>query len=38
MAGYDLSSKNPYRLMKGRLGIYEKHPFESSSVDGVNSQ
>ena len=38
MAGYDLSSKNPYRLMKGRLGIYEKHSFESSSVDGVKHQ
>ena len=39
-SGYDLSSRQPFRLMKGRLGIYEKHPFESDSqsIEGVNLQ
>ena len=27
-SGYDLSSKVPFRLMKGRLGIYDKRPFD----------
>ena len=37
-SGYDFSSKVPFRLMKGRLGIYEKRPFEpeNNSIDGVN--
>jgi hypothetical protein len=36
-AGYDLSSNNTYRLMKGRLGIYDKRPFNpnTNSVSGV---
>ena len=38
MAGYDLSSKNPYRLMKGRLGVYDKRPFEEMSIEGINDQ
>lgn len=38
MAGYDLSSKNPYRLLKGRLGVYDKRPFEEMSVQGINDQ
>lgn len=38
MAGYDLSSKNPYRLIKGRLGVYDKRPFEEMSVEGINDQ
>ena len=39
-SGYDLSSRVPFRLMKGRLGVYDKRPFdpESSPVDGVNHQ
>ena len=27
-SGYDLSSNVPYRLMKGRLGVYDKRPFD----------
>ena len=27
-SGYDLSSQVPFRLMKGRLGVYDKHPFD----------
>jgi hypothetical protein len=36
-SGYDLSSQIPYRLMKGRLGVYDKHIFNSSMnpVEGV---
>ena len=39
-AGYDLSSQHPYRLMQGRLGVYDKRPFDpdASSVDGVDHQ
>ena len=39
-AGYDLSSNNTYRLMKGRLGIYDKRPFNpnTNSVSGVEDQ
>jgi hypothetical protein len=39
-SGYDLSSRVPFRLMKGRLGVYDKKPFDPStnSVDGVESQ
>ena len=35
--GYDLSSRVPFRLMQGRLGIYEKYPLntEESSVEGL---
>ena len=37
-SGYDLSSKNPFRLMKGRLGVYDKRPFEDINhpVEGVS--
>jgi hypothetical protein len=36
-SGYDLSSRIPFRLMKGRLGIYEKRPFDSdkNSIEGI---
>jgi hypothetical protein len=36
-SGYDLSSQIPYRLMKGRLGVYDKKPFETDEcpVEGV---
>ncbi len=39
-SGYDISSNVPYRLMKGRLGVYDKIPFDPStnSLDGVGSQ
>jgi hypothetical protein len=32
-SGYDLSSRNPYRLLQGRLGVYDKHPFEPEQID-----
>ena len=32
-SGYDLSSRHPFRLMQGRLGTYEKRPFDSYNVD-----
>ena len=37
-SGYDYSSRNPYRLMQGRLGIYDKRPYEpnKNSVDGID--
>ena len=31
-SGYDLSSNVPYRLMKGRLGVYDKRPFDPSGA------
>ena len=36
-SGYDLSSQIPFRLMKGRLGVYDKMPFDEkeNSVEGV---
>ena len=39
-SGYDLSSNVPYRLMKGRLGVYDKRPFDPSknSIEGVEYQ
>lgn len=39
-SGYDLSSKVPFRLMKGRLGVYDKPPFNpnTSPVEGVTHQ
>jgi hypothetical protein len=40
MSGYDLSSRVPFRLMKGRLGVYDKMPFnpEENSMEGVEHQ
>ena len=32
-SGYDLSSAIPFRLMKGRLGVYDKQPFDPSTTD-----
>ena len=32
-SGYDSSSRVPFRLMQGRLGVYDKRPFE---IDGTN--
>ena len=39
-SGYDLSSKVPFRLMKGRLGVYDKRPFdpEKNPIEGVEHQ
>ena len=39
-AGYDLSSNHTYRLMQGRLGVYDKRPFNpnANSVSGVEDQ
>jgi len=39
-SGYDLSSQIPFRLMKGRLGVYDKRKFDpkKSGVDGVLHQ
>ena len=36
-SGYDLSSRVPFRLMMGRLGIYNKKPFNENTnpVEGV---
>ena len=31
-SGYDISSNVPYRLMKGRLGVYDKRPFDPSGA------
>ena len=40
ISGYDLSSHVPFRLMKGRLGVYEKRQFndEKASIEGVVEQ
>ena len=32
-SGYDLSNKNPFRLMQGRLGSYERQTFEPERID-----
>ena len=39
-SGYEFSNKIPYRLIKGRLGIYDKQPFnpKNNFVEGVESQ
>lgn len=39
-SGYDLSSQIPFRLMQGRLGVYNKRTFDPSAspVDGVTHQ
>ena len=33
VSGYDLTDNHTYRLLKGRLGIFEKSPFDPSKVD-----
>lgn len=42
MSGYDLSNRVPFRLMQGRLGTYDKPPFDPRGVDpnipGVEEQ
>lgn len=39
-SGYDLSSLVPFRLMKGRLGTYDKMTFDAKevSIDGIIDQ
>lgn len=39
-SGYDLSNKVPFTLMKGRLGVYDKKPFEpgQNTIEGVEHQ
>ena len=39
-SGYDLSSRVPFRLMKGRLGVYDKHRLDEKeiSIDGIHNQ
>ena len=39
-SGYDLSSRVPFRLMQGRLGVYEKRPFDASGnmIEGIEHQ
>ena len=32
-SGYDLSSQIPFRLMKGRLGVYDKTPFDPEGLN-----
>ena len=32
-SGYDLSSRIPFRLMKGRLGVYDKRPFDPAGAE-----
>ena len=32
-SGYDLTSRHPFRLMQGRLGTYDKRPFDPYNVD-----
>jgi len=36
-SGYDLSSKVPFRLMQGRLGVYDKRVFDpdKAPIEGV---
>jgi hypothetical protein len=36
-SGYDLSSRVPFRLMQGRLGVYDKRPFneDKAPVEGI---
>ena len=35
MSGYDLSSRHPFRLMQGRLGIYDKY---SQGIDKIDPE
>lgn len=39
-SGYDLSNKVTFRLMQGRLGTYDKKPFnyQSNQIEGVENQ
>lgn len=39
-SGYDLSTKVPFRLLQGRLGVYDKQPFDpdDTTISGVHQQ
>ena len=39
-SGYDGSGRNPLSLLKGRLGVYEKRPYnpEENSISGIQHQ
>lgn len=39
-SGYDLSSQIPFRLLKGRLGVYDKKKFDpdKSSIEAIQHQ
>lgn len=39
-SGYDVSNQHTYRLLQGRLGVYDKRPFEpgACTVQGVKEQ
>ena len=38
-SGYDMSNQSSFRLMKGRLGVYEKLSSDNTNyVDGVMGQ
>ena len=39
-SGYDLSSRVPFKLMQGRLGVYDKRPFnpDKNSIEGIEEQ
>lgn len=41
-SGYDLSNRHPFRLMQGRMGTYDKRPYEPNKTDpeisGVQDQ
>ena len=39
-SGYDLSSRVPFRLMKGRLGVYDKKKLDEKEipVSGIHNQ
>ena len=39
-SGYDLSNKHTYRLLQGRLGVYDKRPFDprGNTIQGVEHQ
>ena len=32
-SGYDISSRHPFRLMQGRLGTYDKMPYDENKID-----
>ena len=39
MSGYDFNNKNPFRLMQGRLGVYEKHATKDrADICSLNNQ
>ena len=39
-SGFDVSNRVPYSLMKGRLGVYDKKPFDpnTNTIEGIEHQ